>query len=131
MTENQYREMVMPSDLKLLNTLNKAPITILHIHGEKDIFFNLLKDYPCTALSWEDRVSGPSLTQARILTDKCLVGGIDHKLAHSCTPAEIKSQVEEAIQETKGKGLIIAPGCTFTRDTPPQNILAIKKALTL
>lgn len=131
MSEAQYKEMVMPSDLELLKKLNNAPVVILHIHGESNIFFNLLKDFPCNAISWEDRVAGPSLKEAIKLIDKCLVGGIDHKLARYCTPAEIKNQVAEAVQITNGRGLIIAPGCTLTRDTPPQNILAIKQALTL
>lgn len=129
LSEQQYQEFVMPSDTKVVNALRHAPITILHIHGEKNSYFSLLKDYPCKAISWEDRLAGPSISQALAATDKCLVGGIDHHLARSCSPAEIIKQGREAIQATGGKRLILAPGCTFLPDTPSQNILALKQVV--
>jgi uroporphyrinogen decarboxylase len=130
MNEQQYKEQVMPLDMKVIKALNDAPVTILHIHGENKSYFSLLKSYPCKALSWEDRLAGPPLAQALTLTGKCLVGGINHRLARTCSPEEIIQQGREAIAATGGKRLILAPGCTFPPDTPPANILALKKAAT-
>jgi uroporphyrinogen decarboxylase len=129
MDEAQYQEMVKPTDQHVLKTLRHAPILILHIHGEKDTHFDLLKDYDCDAISWEDRLAGPSIGEAREKTDKCFVGGIDHYAALKCTPDEVVWQGREAIEEAKGRGIILAPGCTFFNDTPPENILAMREAV--
>jgi uroporphyrinogen decarboxylase len=130
MSERDYKERVMPSDLKVVRALHNAPVTILHIHGESDSYFLLLKDYPCRAVSWEDRLAGPSVEQALTLTDKCLVGGIDHRLARACRPDRIIEQGREAITAAGGRRLILAPGCTFLPDTPSRNILALKQTVT-
>jgi uroporphyrinogen decarboxylase len=128
MGEEQYREMVMPTDLVMMKGLRKAQILILHIHGEKKTYFDSLKDYSCDAISWEDRLAGPSITEARSKTDKCLVGGIDHYMALKCSPDDIVRQGKEAVAAAAGRKLILAPGCTFFNETPPQNILAVKRA---
>jgi len=129
MSRDQFKEMVMPSDLAVLNTLSRSPISIVHIHSEKDSYFDLLVDYPCGGISWEDRLAGPSVAEARKRTDKCLVGGIDHYLALKCPPEQIVAQGKEAIQAAGGRGLILAPGCTFFDDTPEANMLALKEAV--
>ncbi len=116
--EPLYREMVMDSDQKVMKTLRKAPILFLHIHGEKEAYINLLKGYDCDAISWEDRLAGPSLAEAGTLTNKCLVGGIDHYKALHCAPEEIVRQGREAMTAAGGRGLILAPGCTFFDETP-------------
>ncbi len=131
MSERQYREFVMPTDLTVVQALNRAPLTILHIHGESRSFFSLLKDYPCKALSWEDRLAGPPVARVLTLTDKCLVAGIDHRKALTCTPGEIIAQAREVIGLTGGRRLILAPGCTFLPGTPHENILALKQAVRL
>ena len=129
MSRDQFKEMVMPSDLAVLNTLSRSPISIVHIHSEKDSYFDLLVDYPCGGISWEDRLAGPSVAEARKRTDKCLVGGIDHYLALKCPPEQIVAQGQEAIQAAGGRGLILAPGCTFFDGTPEENMLALKEAV--
>jgi uroporphyrinogen decarboxylase len=129
MSEQEYTALAMPSDKKVIGALADVPISILHIHGEKDSYFSLLKNYPCKALSWEDRLAGPSVDQAPALTDKCLVGGIDHRAARTCSPDRITAQAQEAINWTDGRHFILAPGCTFLPDTPPENILALKQAV--
>jgi uroporphyrinogen decarboxylase len=127
MSQEQFKEMVMPSDLAVLETLSTAPISIVHIHSEKDSYFDLLVDYPCKAISWEDRQAGPPVAEAKKRTDKCLVGGVDHYKAMTCTPEEIVAQGKEAIQAAGGRGLILAPGCTFFDGTPEANMLAMKE----
>lgn len=129
MSENQYGELVQPSDLTVLKELNKADMVFLHIHGETDSFFNLLKEYPCNAISWEDKLAGPSLADARKLTDKCLIGGIDHSNARFCSPEGIVKEGKESIASINGCGLILAPGCTFPGDTPDANMFAMKSAV--
>jgi len=129
MTESQYKQMVMPFDLKVLNEFSNAEIVILHIHGEKNSFFNLLKEYPCNGISWEDRISGPSLKEAIKQTDKCLIGGINHLKAVQYQQEDILNEAKEAIYCTKGRKFILAPGCTFLEGTPENNMHALKIAV--
>ena len=129
MSPEQYRAMVMPSDLAVLEVLRRAPVLILHIHGERDVFFDLLAGYPCDAISWEDRLAGPSIAEARRRTGRCLMGGIDHYAARSCTPAQILSQARDAAAQAGGRGFILAPGCTFFNDTPEANLQALRAAV--
>ncbi|MBN1687027.1 MAG: hypothetical protein JW852_10250, partial [Spirochaetales bacterium] len=113
----------------VLETLSKSPICIVHIHSEKDSYFDLLLDYPCNGISWEDRLAGPTVAEARKRTNKCLVGGVDHYLALKCTPDRIVAQSKEVIEAAGGRGLILAPGCTFFTGTPEANMLALKAAV--
>lgn len=129
MSEAQYKDLVRPSDLKVLNELKKAEILFLHIHGESESFFNLLKDYPCNAISWEDKLAGPTLKEAKEMTDKCLIGGIDHLNARTCSSGDIVMEGRKSIASVNNSGLILAPGCTFPGDTPEENMLAMKTAV--
>lgn len=99
------------------------------IFMEKSSLFNLLKDYPCDAISWEDKLSGPSLQDARKLTDKCLIGGIDHFRAVECTSEEIIREARDSIDAVDGRGFILAPGCTFPGKTPEANMFALREAV--
>jgi uroporphyrinogen decarboxylase len=131
-TEVFYRERIKPLDLLVVEPLSRLPgawFRLLHIHGERQSYFDLLKDYPVQALSWEDRAAGPDLARARSLSDKCLVGGIDFETARYCAPEEVVAEGREAIKTTGGRGFILAPGCTFKPDTPAANILALGQAV--
>jgi uroporphyrinogen decarboxylase len=131
MPQSQYERMVRPSDLAVLEALRQAPLLILHIHGERAVYFDLLAEYPCDVLSWEDRVAGPPLAQVRRSTPRCLMGGIDHLTAPRSTPEQIARQGREAIEQTGGTkgGFILAPGCTFPPETPQANLQALARAV--
>ena len=75
MTEQQYREFGRPYDLMALRGAASGWLNILHVHGEKDLMFDQVLDYPVQVLSWSDRIAGPSLREARVKTSKCLMGG--------------------------------------------------------
>lgn len=127
--KEEYEKHAMPHDRSLLTSLRKGKILIVHVHGEKDSHFDLLKGYDCDALSWEDRLAGPSIAEARKKTERCLVGGVNHVAARASKPAEIIREAKEAIAAAGGRGLILAPGCTLPNDTPAENILAFRTAV--
>ena len=80
------------------------------------------------ALSWEDRLAGPTLAEARRRTDKCLIGGVDHLRALTASPDEVRAEALDAIRQTGGRGFILAPGCTFPDPTPEANLRALGEA---
>ena len=129
MDEAQYVEMIRPADLAVLGALREAPLLILHIHGERQVMFGLLSRYPCDVISWEDRVAGPPLAEARRLTPRCLMGGVDHLAARSLPAEQVVRQGREAVAQAGERGFILAPGCTFPADTPEANLRALQQAV--
>jgi len=129
MEERQYVEMVRPSDLSVLEALREAQLLILHIHGEKQVMFDLLSGYPCDLISWEDRVAGPSIAEVRRRTRRSLMGGIDHLAARESSAELVEAQGREAIAQAGDRGFILAPGCTFPAGTPEAAMLAMRRAV--
>lgn len=121
MTEAEYREFGRPYDLIALRGAMLGWLNILHIHGQKDLYFDLALDYPVQVLSWSDRIAGPSLREARLKTSKCLMGGWNEFGAlHSGPVEQIAAEAQDAIAQTGGRKLILANGCSVPDDTDHQ-----------
>jgi uroporphyrinogen decarboxylase len=118
MSEQQYREFGRPYDLMALRGTSSGWLNILHIHGEKDLMFDQVLDYPVQVLSWSDRIAGPSLREARVKTSKCLMGGWNEFGALSQGPEEqIEAEARDALAQTGGRKFILANGCSVPDDT--------------
>jgi len=106
----------------------RSRLTKLHLHGDA-LMFELLADFPAHVLNWYDRGGGPSLAEARALTDRCLAGGIDHERTLLLgTPAEIAGEVTAAIRDLDGRGLMIAPGCGVPITVPERSLRMLRDA---
>jgi len=118
MTEPLYREFGRPYDLLALQGVANGWLNVLHIHGEKDLLFETVLDYPVEVVSWSDRLAGPSLKDARAITSKCLMGGWHEfgPLSHG-PEKEILVEATDAIAQTGGRKLILAGGCSVPDDT--------------
>jgi uroporphyrinogen decarboxylase len=115
---DDYREFGRPYDLMALQGASDGWLNILHVHGDRDLYFDRVLDYPVQVLSWSDRLAGPSLREARMLTNKCLMGGWHEFGPLSSGPAEaIRAEAEDAIAQTGGRKLILANGCSVPDDT--------------
>lgn len=123
-----YARIATPFDRQILAATKGVPFVFVHAHGEKGAHFDLFAGYDCGALSWEDRQGGPSLKAARERTDKCLVGGIDHVMAQTCSADKVYAQARDAIGSAGSAGFILACGCTFLPGTPDENMLALRRA---
>lgn len=118
MSEAQYREFGRPYDLLALQGAVNGWLNILHVHGEKDLHFETVLDYPVEVLSWSDRMAGPSLKEARAITSKCLMGGWHEFGPLSEGPEEaIRAEAIDAVAQTGGRRLILAGGCSVPDDT--------------
>ena len=121
MTRDQYRELGRPYDLMALQGSRDSWLNILHVHGDNDLHFDEVLDYPVQVLSWSDRLAGPSLREARSKTSKCLMGGWHEFGALSNGPSEeIRTEAEDAIKQTGGRKFILANGCSVPDDTDHQ-----------
>lgn len=118
MSDELYREIGRPYDLMALEGAQDGWLNILHIHGDSELMFDSVIDYPVSVLSWSDRLAGPGLAEARSRTSKCLMGGWHEFGALSNGPVDkIKSEAEDAISQTGGKGFILANGCSVPDET--------------
>ena len=128
MSRDLYRELGRPYDLLALQGVQDGWLNILHVHGNEDLHFEETLDYPVNVMSWSDRLAGPSLSQARSLTDKCLMGGWHEFGALSNGPEEdIRTEAQDAVQQTGGRKFILANGCSVPDDTPEEWLYAARE----
>jgi uroporphyrinogen decarboxylase len=122
-TREQYEAFGLAYDLEVLEAVSsRSRLTVLHLHGT-DVFFDLVEEYPVDALSWHDRETPPSLAHAREQTDLAFMTGLDRDLLRAGPPEAIAAQVRDAIAQTEGRGLVLAP------DTPGHHLQAVVDAL--
>ncbi len=126
LTPEEYARFGRPYDLAVLENAQGGWLNIVHVHADPSqkgdtLYFDRFVDYPVAAMSWSDRLTGPSLREAFALTDKCLIGGLDERgpLTHGDERA-IEQEMRDAVAETNGRRLILANGCSVPDDTPEE-----------
>jgi uroporphyrinogen decarboxylase len=126
LTRDEYLCFGRPSDLAVLEGAQNGWLNTVHIHADPDqagdqIYFDLFTDYPVSVISWSDRLSGPSLSEALTLTDKTLMGGLDERgpLTHG-SEDELRNEILSAVSQTQARRLILANGCSIPDDTPEE-----------
>jgi uroporphyrinogen decarboxylase len=126
----EYAEFGERYDLAVLEAVaERSAITVLHLHG-RDIFFDLTDRYPIHAVSWHDQETAPTLAEARELTDRAFITGLDRELLdHGPIPA-IQAQVCKALVQTEGRGLILAPSCVIPTTAPQEHLQAVYGAVS-
>lgn len=130
LTDEEYEEFGTRYDVPLLNILEeKSVFTMLHLHGRR-LMFNLASNWPVHAVNWYDRDTHPTLADGRNLSNKCVMGGVDHeKTLATGTEANIAGEVQEAVDQCFGRGVMITPGCAVSLKTPAKNFFALQQAV--
>jgi len=128
-TNDQFDQLAAPVDLRVLWAARPASqLTMLHLHGS-NLMFDKVKDWPADALNWDDRATLPTLAQALASDGRCVVGGLDQKRTLvSGSEAEAVAEVHDAIAQTNGRRLMIAPGCSLPLNVRDRNIGAARRA---
>lgn len=130
LSRDQYQAFGREYDLRVLEpVVGKAPFHVLHNCGD-NIYFDLLADYPVQAISWAATLPGnPTLGEGKQRTEKAVMGGVSEKTTlPNGTPDEVAAEVREAIAETGGRRVLIAPGCSIPPWTPKANLEAAAAA---
>ena len=130
LTAAEYQEFGETYDLRILKALrSQAEILVLHLHGE-DIFFELANRYPVDIVNWHDRLTSPSLVEARNLTHATLAGGVNEWQSLQNGPVSaIQAELQQAIAASGGRKYLIAPGCVIPHLTPAAHIRAVREAV--
>jgi uroporphyrinogen decarboxylase len=107
----------------------KALFTLLHAHG-RDIYFDRLAALPVHAINWHDRLTPPSLAEARRRFGGAVVGGLNEWETLRRGPASaVVAEVSDALEQTGGLGLMLAPGCVLPLDVPDAHLDAVADAV--
>jgi uroporphyrinogen decarboxylase len=128
--EEDYAEFGEPYDRRVLESVgDRSRLTIVHGHGER-LMFERLARLPAHAWSWEDRSTPPPLAEGHARVPGAVVGGLDQwRILRDGTPEEAAAQAREAVDETGGIGLIVAPGCVLPPGTSDETVAAVVRAL--
>jgi uroporphyrinogen decarboxylase len=108
---------------RLLESLeSKSDFTLLHIHG-KDIYFDELSALPVHALNWHDRLTPPTLAEAQRRFPGAVIGGLSEwQTLRQGPAAAVAAEAQDAIRQTGGLGLMVAPGCGLPLDVPDAHL---------
>jgi uroporphyrinogen decarboxylase len=127
MSEDAYRDLVLPYDQSVLNALPaSAWFNVLHLCGS-NLNFGLSRDLPSHAVSWSIHNQGnPSLAEGREIAGRAVMGGLSQRatLVYG-PPARIKTEAHRAVNETGGRGLLLAPGCSVPPRVRDVNLMAM------
>jgi len=114
LTVEDYKEYGKPYDVKILEAANAAGgwMNAIHCHGD-DIMFDVVKDYPVQIFNWHIWETFPALDEVLAVTDKCVMGGMKRFDITECNYNAIRHQIYECCRLTKGRRMILTPGCVI------------------
>ncbi len=124
-----YDRLGVPYDLRVLEALRADSwLLMLHLHGPEPRF-DLPDRYPVDVVSWEDRETPPSLADALRRTDRVLMAGLSRgQMFTDGSADEVAAQVHDALEQTGGRRVIVAPGCVLPTTASAQLLDAILAA---
>ena len=103
----------------------RSRLTLLHVHGDEP-YLDVCATMPVHALSWHDRATPVSLGAAMRRFTLALAGGLDQdRTLRKESPAAVAAETRDAIAQTGGLGLILAPGCVLPLDVPDASLAAV------
>jgi len=118
LSEEAYRVLGRPFDLRVLEACTAGWCNILHLHATSDLRWQWMADYPVPVYSWSDRRTGVPLRDVvQALPDKTVMGGIDEVGAVVAGDmAALTAEIQDAVRQTGGRRLILAGGCSVPDD---------------
>ncbi len=140
-TPEQYAEMIMPSDLYVLERANRySDYNIMHCCGWAGAKnqLELWKNYPVKCINWAVYVEKMPLSDGRyFFGDKCCLGGFEslHRdgmthagILHNATEKEVKDFTVNTILEFGKRGLILGADCTVNEHIDHERIRWVVEA---
>ncbi|HLI05533.1 MAG TPA: uroporphyrinogen decarboxylase family protein [Ktedonobacteraceae bacterium] len=124
LTREEYKQYGRPYDLQALEGAQDGWLNVVHVHADPnqagdELYFDIFTDYPVSVMSWSDKLTGPSLSEAFTMTDKGLMAGLAERGPLTQGPEDaLADEMRAAIAQTNGRRLILANGCSVPDDTP-------------
>ncbi|MHC8945159.1 uroporphyrinogen decarboxylase family protein [Advenella incenata] len=118
----EYQRYGEPYDRAVLTAAKAAGgwCNTVHMHGES-IYFDILSRYNVDALNWHIGETRPSIADYRKTGGtKPIFGGLQRKHITERNLHAINADLNRAIAESEGRGLIVAPGCVIRHPVNPE-----------
>jgi uroporphyrinogen decarboxylase len=136
LTADEFSKFSKPYDLMLLKTVTRLPFNMVHLHGTH-IFFDAVARYPVEMLNWHDRETDWSLTEARKHYSRlgtgslspAFCGGLSTETLVFGTPNKVRSEAQDALEQTSQRRFILGTGCVTPIIAPHGNIMAARRAI--
>lgn len=129
LTAAECRRFQRPYDLRVLGAVAGAPFNLLHVCGA-DVHFDEFADYPVSAFSSALAPGNPSLAEAHRRTGRAVVGGLPAKPEIAAmSGGALAARARRAIEEMKGRALLLGPDCSINPDTPEALLHAVGAAV--
>lgn len=140
MSEAEFDRFCRPFDEAILNHIkDRTWFNMMHIHGEKNFFWNQFREYGVQAFSWENaphqvpEEQRSTVEKVRRMTDKILVTGTDQFADYYGTREEVlncfRQRLERAARESGDNRLIFAPGCSLPLDIDRDTVHLLRVAV--
>jgi uroporphyrinogen decarboxylase len=125
-----YARFGEPYDRRFLDAIHpRSFLTIIHAHGDA-LMFDQVARLPGHVWNWDDRTAGPTLARAQALVPGAVCGGLDQvRTLRDGTAESATAEAKDALTQTGGTGVIVAPGCVLMAGTPDVTVAAVVKAL--
>lgn len=132
LSEAEFREFARPYDLHVLDACSAGWLNVVHLHGDRDLMWQLAVGYPGAVLCWEDRLTDVPLAEIRAsVPDKAVMGGIDERGAITRADADaLEREMRDALAQTDGgRHFILAPGCSVPDEIDEQALVAARRLI--
>ena len=126
MSPVEYQVFGRPFDEEILSSASDLWFNMVHIHGEEDIMFDLVADYPVQCVNWHDRDTGLYLAEGLEQFSGAVSGGISRWSLLQESPEQAMTEAKEALANTDGQRLMLGVGCVIMTNTPTRNIRALR-----
>ena len=128
-TREEHDRYDLPRVQRILRAAGRSRLTMLHVHGDAP-FLDAFDGVTAHALNWHDRTTPTSLGAASRGFKPALAGGLNqHQTLRKETPAAVAAETQDAMTQTGGVGLIVAPGCVLPLDVPDASLAAVVEAV--
>ncbi len=129
MDADAYERAAAGYDRQVLAAAADGWFNVVHMHGD-DIHFDLLKDYPVTALNWHIGETPPSIADYRECGGrKPIVGGLIRKHLTEGDLDAALGDLRKSVDETGGRGLLVSPACVIRHPVIDEVLLGVAEAI--
>jgi uroporphyrinogen decarboxylase len=129
LSQVEYLAMGRTYDEEILASAADLWLNMVHLHGDDDIMFDLIADYPVQIINWHDRDSGISLAEGLKQTPAVVSGGVSRWTLYQDGPEGTVAEARDALEQTGGRRLLLAVGCVAMTNAPLRNIRALRQAV--
>ena len=108
----------------------RAHLVIIHAHGD-ELMFDQLARLPAHAWNWDSRNTPPTLREGKSKVPGAVIGGLNQfeTLKKGQEPEDAQAEANDAIDQTEGIGVIIAPGCVIPPEMSDKSLIELARSL--